>query len=80
VSHATDGDVSAWAERLLLTERVAVAPGRAFGRSGEGWIRICLAADPDVLREGIARLPLPDRAGVAHASASAPAGLGALAR
>jgi aspartate/methionine/tyrosine aminotransferase len=64
VSYATDGDVSAWAERLLLSERVAVAPGRAFGRSGEGWIRICLAADADVLREGIARLPLPTRPGI----------------
>ena len=59
MSHATDGDVSAWAEHLLLTERVAVAPGRAFGRSGEGWIRICLAADADTLRLGLSRLPLP---------------------
>jgi len=63
MSHATDGDVSAWAEHLLLTERVAVAPGRAFGRSGEGWIRVCLAADPEVLRTGLARLPAPEGAG-----------------
>ncbi|WP_108251711.1 pyridoxal phosphate-dependent aminotransferase [Planctomonas deserti] len=59
MSHATNGDVSAWAERLLLTERVAVAPGRAFGRSGEGWIRICLAADVETLRAGLSRLPVP---------------------
>ncbi|PZF61013.1 aspartate aminotransferase [Curtobacterium sp. MCBD17_034] len=59
VAHATDGDVAAWAERFLLTERVAVAPGSAFGRAGEGWIRVCLAADPAVLREGLRRLPDP---------------------
>jgi aspartate aminotransferase len=75
VSHATDGDVSAWAEHLLLTERVAVAPGSAFGRSGEGWIRICLAADAEVLRKGIARLPVP---GASDAPAPAPADLGEL--
>jgi aspartate aminotransferase len=57
VSHATDGDVAAWAERLLLHERVAVAPGSAFGRSGEGWIRLCLAASEADLLAGIARLP-----------------------
>jgi len=57
VSHATEGDVAAWAERFLLHERVAVAPGSAFGRSGEGWIRLCLAATEADLLAGIARLP-----------------------
>jgi len=57
VSHATEGDVAAWAERFLLRERVAVAPGSAFGRSGEGWIRLCLAATEADLLAGIARLP-----------------------
>ncbi|PFG19218.1 pyridoxal phosphate-dependent aminotransferase [Serinibacter salmoneus] len=38
------GDVATWAEKLLLDTGVAVAPGSAFGRSGEGWIRICVAA------------------------------------
>jgi aspartate aminotransferase len=57
VSHATDGDVAAWAERFLLHERVAVAPGSAFGRSGEGWIRLCLAATEADLLAGIAKLP-----------------------
>lgn len=61
VAHATDGDVAAWAERFLLRERVAVAPGSAFGRTGEGWIRICLATDPAVLRRGLGRLPSPER-------------------
>ncbi len=57
VSHATQGDVAGWAERFLLHERVAVAPGSAFGRSGEGWIRVCLAADQADVLEGLRRLP-----------------------
>jgi len=57
VSHVAGGDVAAWAQRLLLAERVAVAPGSAFGRSGEGWIRISLASSPDALRRGLAALP-----------------------
>ncbi|OUE08910.1 Aspartate aminotransferase [Clavibacter michiganensis] len=59
VSHDSDGDVAGWAERLLLRDRVAVAPGSAFGRSGEGWIRVCVAADREVLLEGLRRLPAP---------------------
>ena len=57
--HATDGDVASWAERFLLQQRVAIAPGSAFGRSGEGWIRVCLAATEADLREGLGRLPAP---------------------
>ena len=37
----------------------AVAPGIAFGRSGEGWIRLCLAATRDDLVAGLRRLPAP---------------------
>jgi len=59
VSHATDGDVASWAQRFLLTQKVAVAPGSAFGRGGEGWIRICLAADAAAIRTAISRLPRP---------------------
>ena len=59
MSHASGGDVASWAERLLLTERVAVAPGSAFGRSGEGWIRVCLATEPEVLTRGLSKLPAP---------------------
>jgi aspartate aminotransferase len=58
VSHATDGDVADWSERFLLEQHVAVAPGSAFGRSGEGWIRVCLAAPEQDLLEGLRRLPL----------------------
>jgi aspartate aminotransferase len=59
VSHATGGDVATWAERFLLEERVAVAPGSAFGRSGEGWVRVCLAADRGRLLDGLSKLPAP---------------------
>jgi len=62
VSHATNGDVAAWAEHFLLTQKVAVAPGSAFGRLGEGWIRLCVAASRDDLLEGVRRLPAPDAA------------------
>jgi aspartate/methionine/tyrosine aminotransferase len=41
----------------LLRERgVAVAPGTAFGRNGEGFVRISLATEPDALYEGIDRI------------------------
>lgn len=61
VSHATDGDVAEWALALLQREHVAVAPGSAFGRTGEGWIRVCLAATADDLRRGLGALPAPVR-------------------
>ena len=57
VSHATDGDVAAWAEDLVRTAGVAVAPGSAFGPGGEGWARISLTATADDLRTGLSRLP-----------------------
>ncbi|WEO77328.1 aminotransferase class I/II-fold pyridoxal phosphate-dependent enzyme [Cryobacterium sp. SO2] len=57
VSHASNGDVAAWAEDFLLTQRVAVAPGTAFGAGGEGWIRICLAGRQEPLLTALSRLP-----------------------
>jgi aspartate/methionine/tyrosine aminotransferase len=59
VSHVSGGDVIAWCERLLDEQGVAVAPGSAFGASGEGWIRVCVASDRDELLEGLGRLPAP---------------------
>ena len=59
VSHATAGDVTAWCERFLDEAGVAVAPGTAFGASGEGWIRVCVASDLESLLEGLRRLPAP---------------------
>ena len=57
VSHASGGDVAAWAESFLRDARVAVAPGSAFGGSGEGWIRINLAASKSEVLSGVERLP-----------------------
>lgn len=57
VSHATGGDVAAWAEKFLLSERVAVAPGNAFGARGEGWVRVCFAGRTDRLTEALSRFP-----------------------
>jgi len=59
VGHVSGGDVAEWAETFLLEKRVAVAPGSAFGRSGEGWIRVCLATPEDQLLEGLGRIPAP---------------------
>ena len=62
VSFASRGNVADWAEAFLFAERVSVAPGSAFGRSGEGWIRVCLASPTEQLLEGLSRLPTPSRA------------------
>ncbi len=43
-------------KRLLLEERVGLAPGIAFGPGGEGSIRICYAADRNVLEPAMQRL------------------------
>ncbi|HEV7949126.1 MAG TPA: aminotransferase class I/II-fold pyridoxal phosphate-dependent enzyme [Glaciihabitans sp.] len=59
VSHASGGDVASWAQTFLLYQRVAVAPGSAFGRLGEGWIRVCLAASEEDIVTGLSKLPLP---------------------
>jgi aspartate aminotransferase len=45
-----------FAVELLRQQRVAVAPGAAFGPAGEGWVRISLATDTDLLLEGTRRL------------------------
>jgi aspartate aminotransferase len=59
VSHASEGNVSAWAEKFLIEQRVAVAPGVAFGAAGEGWIRICAAGNTEPLLTALGRLPRP---------------------
>jgi len=43
-------------KRLLLETRVGLAPGAAFGKGGEGSIRICYAADRSVLEPAMSRL------------------------
>ena len=49
-------DSRAFCFRLLETEQVAVAPGRAFGMKGEGHVRISLATAQEKLLEGVSRL------------------------
>ena len=61
VSPLSGGDVRAWSLDLLREQRVAVAPGTAFGPRGEGWIRVSLATETGDLLEGIDRIA---RAGV----------------
>jgi aspartate/methionine/tyrosine aminotransferase len=63
-------DTFAFARRLLTEARVAVAPGETFGPAGAASVRLSLACDPAVLREGVARLagvvaatPTPGREG-----------------
>jgi len=45
-----------FAERLLLTEKVAVVPGGAFGESGEGYLRCCYAASMQDIDEALKRI------------------------
>lgn len=49
-------DSYSFARALLEGYRVGVAPGAAFGNTTEGWVRISLAADDEVLVEGLGRL------------------------
>lgn len=44
------------AERLVTDHGIAIAPGIAFGESGEGWLRVCFAVAPDRLRRALGRL------------------------
>jgi aspartate/methionine/tyrosine aminotransferase len=50
------GGAREFALQLLAEERVAVAPGTAFGPGGEGFVRISLAASEPDLAEGSVRL------------------------
>jgi LL-diaminopimelate aminotransferase len=45
-----------WTERLIDEAGVVVTPGNAFGPGGEGFFRVSLIADEDVLASAIARL------------------------
>lgn len=42
--------------KLLAAEKVVTIPGSAFGRVGEGYLRLSFAPAPDVLEEGIRRI------------------------
>ena len=45
-------------KQLLLETQVGLAPGVAFGAGGEGSVRICYAAERNILEEAMARLKL----------------------
>jgi aspartate/methionine/tyrosine aminotransferase len=45
-----------FAKRLALEYKVGVAPGTAFGPSGEGWLRLCFAQSPKRIDEAMNRL------------------------
>lgn len=59
VSHVSGGDVAQWCEGFVVEQRVALAPGSAFGRSGEGWVRVSLASRREHILEGLSRIPAP---------------------
>ena len=46
----------AFAMELLEKEKVAVVPGSAFGRSGEGFVRMSYAYSIDELKEAMVRI------------------------
>jgi aspartate aminotransferase len=48
-------DSTAFCRRLLAEERVGLAPGSAFGAGGEASVRICYAAERDVLEPALER-------------------------
>lgn len=47
---------SEFAEKLLLSQKVALVPGNAFGASGEGFVRCSYAASADKLEEALERI------------------------
>lgn len=46
----------AFAEQLLRKTGVVMVPGVAFGQQGEGYVRIALVQDEDVIREAVRRI------------------------
>ena len=49
-------DSVAFCRRLLLEQKVGLAPGAAFGEGGEGSLRLCYASDRSVLEPALERL------------------------
>lgn len=54
--HPKSADSVDFCRRLLHETGVVLAPGRAFGAAGEGWLRLCFANQPDRLRAAIQKL------------------------
>ena len=55
---AVDGmtDSVEYCKRIVRETKVGLAPGRAFGPEGEGFIRLCFATSPERLSEAFDRL------------------------
>jgi aminotransferase len=53
---ATGLDCETFAERLLMSKKVAVVPGNAFGKSGEGHLRACYATSTEKLKVAVERI------------------------
>lgn len=49
-------DSVAYAQQLIEETGVGLAPGLAFGAGGEGWMRLCFAAEPATLSRALDRL------------------------
>ena len=49
-------DSQDWSRHLIDQAGVVVTPGNAFGPGGEGFFRVSLVAEPDVMRDAFARL------------------------
>ena len=49
-------DSLSFAQDLFRQTKVGIAPGRAFGDGGEGWLRLCFAQDPATLATAADRL------------------------
>ncbi len=49
-------DSASFTDGLTRATGVALAPGSAFGPSGEGYVRLALVRDPAVLRQAVARI------------------------
>ena len=45
-----------FAEKLLIEEKVAVVPGSAFGKCGEGYVRCCYATSLPEIQEALKRM------------------------
>ncbi|MFN8704449.1 MAG: aspartate aminotransferase, partial [Rhodospirillales bacterium] len=55
---AVDGmsDSVAMCKKFVREANVGLAPGRAFGPEGEGFVRLCFATDPARLSEALDRI------------------------
>ncbi len=55
-----------FAQALLKDQKVAVVPGNAFGRSGEGYVRMSYASSLENLKEAVNRIALFLRREIKH--------------